>query len=343
MKKNSKIKEEKIKEIDKEFERKIRPLTFNEFFGQEDNIKNLKIFIDAAKKRKEPLDHILLHGPPGLGKTTLAHIIANEMGVSIKTTTGPVIERPGDLIRTLIELEENDILFIDEIHRLPRIVEEYLYPAMEDFKIDIVIDKGPNAKSHHINLKKFTLIGATTREGLLTAPLRDRFEIKLSFDYYDINSLIKIIERTSSILKVEIQKEAIEEIAKRSRGTPRIANALLKRIRDFADVENNGIITYQITIKAFDSLKIDEKGLNDMDRKILLTIINKFNGGPVGLKTLSTAINEEPDTIEEVYEPYLVKEGFLNKTKNGRVATTLAYEHLKLCSKAIQLELPFKK
>jgi len=317
-------------ESDKDIEQKIRPFEFEEFRGQEDVIENLKIFVKAAKIRNEALDHVLLHGPPGLGKTTLANIIANELNVSIKCTSGPVLEKPGDLAGILSNLEKFDVLFIDEIHRLSPIVEEYLYSAMEDYKIDILIDKGPSARSIQIELNPFTLIGATTRSGLLTSPLRARFGIKMHLEYYDSKVLKKILKRSASILNIEINDEATTEISLRSRGTPRIANALLRRVRDFAQVKGNNVIDAEISNYALDALKIDKNGLDEMDNRILTTIINKFNGGPVGLNTISTAVGEDSGTIEEVYEPFLIKEGFINRTPRGREVTKLAYKHLGL-------------
>ncbi len=317
-----------IQSPDVEFEKRLRPLSFDDFQGQKQVVENLKVFVKAALMRGEALDHVLLHGPPGLGKTTLSHIIAYELGVNIKTTSGPALEKPGDLAGLLTNLEERDVLFIDEIHRLSPVVEEYLYSAMEDYKIDIIIDKGPNARSIEINLNPFTLIGATTRTGLLTAPLLARFGIKALLEYYDVPTLMKIVERSARILNVEIEPQAVEEIARRSRGTPRIANRLLRRVRDFAQVKGTGKIDLKIARYALDALGIDARGLDEMDNRILNTIINKFAGGPVGLNTIATAVGEDPGTIEEVYEPYLIMQGFIKRTPRGRVATELAYKHL---------------
>ncbi len=316
------------KDTDTQFEMSLRPRSFDEFIGQEKIKENLKIFIKAAIQRGDPLDHTLFSGPPGLGKTTLAHIISYEMGVNIKTTSGPVLEKPGDLAAILTNLSDRDILFIDEIHRLPRIVEEVLYPAMEDFQLDIIIGQGPNARTLKLNLPRFTLIGATTRTGLLTSPLRDRFGIINRLEFYSVEELSTIVMRSAGILNISITEEAATEIARRSRGTPRIANRLLRRIRDFAQVKGEGIIDIGITRESLNSLDVDEKGLDETDRKLLRIIIEKFGGGPVGIESLSASLREEKDTIEDVYEPYLMQEGFIERTPRGRLATERAYEHL---------------
>ncbi len=333
---------ENLNSNEREFENTIRPSQIDDFSGQPQIIENLQIFIKAAKQRGEALDHVLFHGPPGLGKTTLSRIVSNEMGVNIKETSGPVIEKPGDLAGLLTNLEPNDVLFIDEIHRLSTVVEEYLYAAMEDFKIDIMIDSGPNARSVQININPFTLIGATTRSGLLTAPLLSRFAIKNRLEYYNATVLQKIITRAASILQMPITTDASAEIARRSRGTPRIANGLLRRVRDFAQVLNDGQIDIGITQHALKALHVDEHGLDEMDNRILLAIIEKFKGGPVGITTIATAVGEESGTIEEVYEPFLIQEGFLQRTPRGREATEKAYKHLgKNNTKAFRNELPF--
>lgn len=313
---------------EKDFENALRPLTFNSFSGQVKVVENLQIFVTAAKMRGESLDHTLLHGPPGLGKTTLSNIIANELGVGFKITSGPVLDKPGDLAGLLTSLEANDVLFIDEIHRLSPVVEEYLYSAMEDYRIDIMIDKGPSARSIQIELNPFTLIGATTRSGLLTSPLRARFGINMHLEYYDNETLTGIVLRSANILDVHCSKDAAAEIASRSRGTPRIANALLRRVRDFAQVKGSGKIDKDIAAYALEALNIDKYGLDEIDNKILLTIIDKFKGGPVGISTIATALGEDSGTIEEVYEPFLIKEGFMKRTPRGREATDLAYKHL---------------
>ncbi|WP_422361121.1 Holliday junction branch migration DNA helicase RuvB [Reichenbachiella sp.] len=313
-----------------EFEKALRPLSFEDFTGQAKVVENIKVFVQAAKQRAEPLDHVLLHGPPGLGKTTLSHIISNELDSSIKVTSGPVLDKPGDLAGLLTNLESNDVLFIDEIHRLNAVVEEYLYSAMEDYKIDIMLDSGPNARSVQIGLNPFTLIGATTRSGLLTSPLRARFGINARLEYYDSQLLSSIVKRSSGILDTPIEENAALELARRSRGTPRIANNLLRRTRDFAQIKGDGTITKEITQFALEALDVDAHGLDEMDNRILTTIIEKFKGGPVGISTIATACGEEADTIEEVYEPFLIQEGFLKRTSRGREATELAYKHLKI-------------
>jgi len=322
------IREERITTAEKEFENALRPPKFDDFSGQNKVVENLHVFVEAAKYRGGTLDHTLLHGPPGLGKTTLSNIIANELGVGFKITSGPVLDKPGDLAGILTSLEPNDVLFIDEIHRLSPVVEEYLYSAMEDYRIDIMIDKGPSARSIQIDLNPFTLVGATTRSGLLTAPLRARFGINLHLEYYDPDTLSRIIKRSARLLKVPIDDDAAIEIARRSRGTPRICNALLRRVRDFAQVKGNGTIDHTIAKSSLQSLNIDKYGLDEIDNKILLTIIDKFRGGPVGVSTIATAIGEDAGTLEEVYEPYLIMEGFIKRTPRGRMATELAYEHL---------------
>ena len=322
------IRQEQGRKGEKDFENALRPLRFGDFSGQQKVVENLEVFVEAPKYRGEPLDHTLLHGPPGLGKTTLSNIIANELGVGFKITSGPVLDKPGDLAGILTSLEPRDVLFIDEIHRLSPVVEEYLYSAMEDYRIDIMIDKGPSARSIQIDLNPFTLVGATTRSGLLTAPLRARFGINLHLEYYGPEMLQKIIKRSAMILKVPIDDDAAIEIARRSRGTPRIANALLRRVRDFAQVKGNGRIDRDIARISLSALNIDQYGLDEIDNKILLTIIDKFRGGPVGVSTIATAIGEDTGTVEEVYEPYLIMEGFIKRTQRGRMVTPLAYQHL---------------
>ncbi|MCI6161076.1 MAG: Holliday junction branch migration DNA helicase RuvB [Prevotellaceae bacterium] len=324
---NFDIRRETLTSAEKDFENALRPLRFNDFSGQKKVVENLEVFVEAAKYRGEPLDHTLLHGPPGLGKTTLSNIIANELGVGFKITSGPVLDKPGDLAGILTSLEPSDVLFIDEIHRLSPVVEEYLYSAMEDYRIDIMIDKGPSARSIQIDLNPFTLVGATTRSGLLTAPLRARFGINLHLEYYEPETLTKILKRSASILNMPTDDNAAVEIARRSRGTPRIANALLRRVRDFAQVKGNGRIDIDITHIALEALNIDQFGLDEIDNKILLTIIDKFKGGPVGISTIATAIGEDGGTVEEVYEPFLIMEGFIKRTPRGRMATELAYRH----------------
>lgn len=327
------IRKEGLTVTEREYEKELRPVRFEDFKGQKQILDNLVVFVTAAKQRAETLDHVLLHGPPGLGKTTLASIISYELGVNLKVTSGPVLDKPGDLAGLLTNLHNGDVLFIDEIHRLSPVVEEYLYSAMEDFQIDIMIDKGPNARSVQLTLDKFTLIGATTRSGLLTSPLRARFGIKFHLEYYDYYVLSGIVKRSAGILGIKIENDAADEIAKRSRGTPRIANALLRRIRDFAQVKGTGDIDIDITRYALNALNIDQHGLDEMDNKILNTIIEKFNGGPVGLNTISTAVGEESGTLEEVYEPFLIKEGYIKRTPRGREATEHAYRHLGKLSK----------
>jgi Holliday junction DNA helicase RuvB len=317
-----------ITEEDKEIDKSIRPKSFSDFNGQEKLVHNLKVFVEAAKLREEALDHVILSGPPGLGKTTLANIISNELNSNIKVTSGPVLEKAGDLAGILTNLEKHDVLFIDEIHRLNPSVEEFLYAAMEDYKIDLIIDKGPGARSIQLNLNPFTLIGATTRAGLLSSPLRARFGINMHLEYYDASILERIVKRSASLLKIAITDEAAREIASRSRGTPRIANSLLRRVRDFTQVKKMKQINIEITDFALEALNIDKNGLDEMDNKILLSIVEKFNGGPVGLSTIATAVSEDPGTIEEVYEPFLIKEGYLKRTPRGREATPLTYKHL---------------
>ena len=317
-----------LQDSEREYENTLRPLTFGGFSGQDKITENLKIFVSAARMRGESLDHVLLHGPPGLGKTPLSNIIANELGVGFKVTSGPVLDKPGDLAGILTSLDTNDVLFIDEIHRLSPVVEEYLYSAMEDYRIDILIDKGPSARSIQIDLNPFTLVAATTRSGLLTSPLRARFGINMHLEYYDMDTLTGIVLRSADILKISCAGDAAHEIASRSRGTPRVANALLRRVRDFAQVKGNGKIDKAISSYALEALNIDRYGLDEIDNKILLTIIDKFKGGPVGITTIATAVGDDPGTIEEVYEPFLIKEGFIKRTPRGREATDLAYRHL---------------
>ncbi len=320
--------DEQMDSAEKEFEKALRPLSFDDFTGQHKIVENLKIFVQAAKQRSEPLDHVLLHGPPGLGKTTLSHIISNELGAGIKVTSGPVLDKASELAGLLTNLEPHDVLFIDEIHRLNPVVEEYLYSAMEDYRIDIMLDSGPNARSVQIGLEPFTLIGATTRSGLLTSPLRARFGINARLEYYDAKLLTTIVGRSADILNTPIDQEAAYELARRSRGTPRIANNLLRRTRDFAQIKGDGSITLEIAKIALKALDVDDHGLDEMDNRILVTIIEKFKGGPVGLSTIATACGEEAETIEEVYEPFLIMEGYIKRTSRGRQATELAYQHL---------------
>ncbi len=322
------IRNQYLNDNEREIEKALRPLRFSDFSGQKKIVENLEIFVSAAKMREEPMDHVLLHGPPGLGKTTLSNIIANELGVGFKVTSGPVLDKPGDLAGLLTSLEPHDVLFIDEIHRLNPVVEEYLYSAMEDFRIDIMIDKGPSARSIRLDLNPFTMIGATTRSGMLTAPLRARFGINCHLDYYETEVLKNIVLRSAKLLQIPCDMEAAVEIARRSRGTPRVANALLRRVRDFAQVKGNGRITLAIAQFALSALNIDTHGLDEIDNKILLTIIDKFKGGPVGLTTIATALGEDPGTLEDVYEPFLIQEGFLKRTPRGREVTELAWKHL---------------
>jgi len=335
------IKEEKITDPkpsldERPAEISLRPFTLDMFIGQEDIKRNLRIFIEAAKERSEALDHVLFHGSPGLGKTTLAHIIANELGVNIKSTSGPVLDRPGDLAAILTSLEPRDVLFVDEIHRLNHVVEEILYPALEDYKLDIIIGQGPSARTVKLSIPPFTLIGATTRTGLLTPPLRDRFGVISRLEFYKAEELQQIVSRTARLLDIQLDKEGALEIATRSRGTPRIANRLLKRVRDYAQIEAKGVITHSVAERALDILEVDRKGLDKMDRQIMLTIIEKFDGGPIGLETLSAALSEEKDTLEEVYEPFLIQSGYINRTPKGRVATRLAYSHFGFTSKTTE-------